>query len=113
MVWDKQLLKTFRIRTSWIRHYCNQQQKNEQVSSDEPSVLKHALEDLDFKTLFEVARVSENRGIGEKFYLERWRRKGDFDSYWIVTRFQRDHKGDPFKVFGYYHYKGIVVVPFS
>jgi len=86
------------------RSYCNQVEKNKNV--EEPSVLKQALENLDFQTLFAVARLTENHGIGEKFYLDRWRRKGDFDSYWTVTRIQRDNKGDPSKFFGYYHYKG-------
>eukprot|EP00871_Galdieria_phlegrea_P004114 jgi/Galph1/4703/GphlegSOOS_G3403.1 len=73
----------------------------------EPSVLKHATEQVKFPNLFEAARIVKDHGIGKKFFLERWRRKGDFDSYWLLTRLERDNSGNPIKAFGYYRYKGM------
>ncbi|GJQ08621.1 hypothetical protein GpartN1_g412.t1 [Galdieria partita] len=108
MLWEKNVvLKTVNFQTlrllREIRSYCSVSETHQ----EEPSVLKQALEEPDFQTLFQVARRTENLGIGEKFYLDKWRRKGDFDSYWTITRFRRDHNGNPSKVFGYYHYKGL------
>ncbi|EME29957.1 uncharacterized protein Gasu_27410 [Galdieria sulphuraria] len=104
---DHLFSKSFNVQTlrrlRGIRSYC----QVKETSDEEPSVLKLALEESDFQTFFQVARKAENHGIGERFYLDRWRRKGDFDSYWTITRIQRDHDGNPSKVFGYYHYKGL------
>lgn len=58
------------------------------------------------ETVFELAKQLPDYGVGSKFALKKWERKGAPNSYWTVTRMVPRPTGRSGKVFGTFTWKG-------